>query len=224
VPEPAGADDGPAWERRGRIGVVSALVETSAEVLLRPSRFFAKLPAGTGLGSPLLFALIVGFVGFGAATLYNTIFNALVGSSFERLSQSPGLEKLAPFLQQPNLLLQFLVGLAALVAGPFVSSGLFHLFLLLYGAGRRGFLATFEVVCYAQAVNLLGIVPFCGGLVALPYLFVLYVIGLATVHGAGEGQAYGAILTALAFVCCCLLGALITLGGLGLMAGLGAAS
>jgi hypothetical protein len=225
LPEPEAIEDGPAWERRSRIGWLSALIETCTEVLLTPSRFFATMPATGGAGGPLLFAVIVGLVGFAAATLYNTIFNSLVGASFERLSQSPGLEKLAPFLQgRPSLLFQAVVGPILLFVGLFLSSGLFHLFLLLYGSGRQGFEATFRVVCYAQAVNLLGVIPFCGGLIALPYLFVLYVIGLASVHSSGEGQAYAAIVTAALFVCCCVFGAVLALGGLGLMAGLGAVS
>ena len=83
VPElPAAATaGGTPWDERDRVGILTALVDTTRMVLTRPSEFFRALPVTGGIGAPLLYAVIVGWLGVVAASLYQAIFRSIVGSS-----------------------------------------------------------------------------------------------------------------------------------------------
>ena len=111
-------------------------------------------------------------------------------------------------------MVQVVLGPVLVAIGVFVWAGLVHLMLLGLGAGRGGFGGTFGVACYSQAFAIFSLIPFCGTLLALPYLLVLSVVGLAAVHGIGEARGYMAIVLAIVLTCCCLLGAVVVLGSL----------
>jgi hypothetical protein len=57
-------------------------------------------------------------------------------------------------------------------------------------------------------VNVLGLLPFCGGLVAIVWWLVVASIGLSVVHRISIGQAILALLLPLFVCCCCCLGAI----------------
>ena len=69
----------------------------------------------------------------------------------------------------------------------FLGALLQHLFLMMVGAGKRGFVGTFRVICYAQSASLFGLIPLIGGLLSLLWHLVLQVIGLSAVHRVGWG-------------------------------------
>src|SRR5687768_2262196 len=62
-PGASGPGGGTPWERRGQIGIGSALIETVQQVLTKPGAFFRSMPVTGGVGGPLLFGVIVGYVG-----------------------------------------------------------------------------------------------------------------------------------------------------------------
>ena len=64
---PAGG--GNPWERRHTIGFFAALIETTKQVLTQPAAFFRSMPVTGGLGSPLLYAVIIAYVGLVASTI-----------------------------------------------------------------------------------------------------------------------------------------------------------
>ena len=74
---------GTPWERRQQIGFASALVETTQQVLGRPSDFFRRMPVTGGIGGPLLYGVIAGYVGLLASALYSFILRSALGSSLE---------------------------------------------------------------------------------------------------------------------------------------------
>ena len=103
------------------------------------------------------------------------------------------------------------------VISAFLGAGIVHLMLLLLGGARRGFEATFRVVCFSQATALLFVipiflVPFCGMAVVV-WALVLYVIGLAQAHQIGHGQALAAVLLPVVALCCCCAGLVATFAG-----------
>ena len=53
---------GAPWERREQLGLVPALVETTGQVLLHPADFFRRMSISGGLGAPVVYALIVGYL------------------------------------------------------------------------------------------------------------------------------------------------------------------
>jgi hypothetical protein len=64
----------------------------------------------------------------------------------------------------------------------FVTSGILHLCLLIVQAGNHGFEGTFRVVALSQATQILGVVPFIGGIVGAIWFIVVQIIGLREIH------------------------------------------
>jgi hypothetical protein len=206
---------GTAWDRRDQIGLVNALVETTQAVLLRPREFFEGMPVTGGVGGPLLYALILGYLGLVATTVYNLVFNSIIGTSLSRFGgdRPVELERLLELYGTwGGAIGQLVVGPVWIVVAAFLGAGIFHLVLMLTGGAHRDFEATFRVVAFGHAVNVLGLLPFCGGLAAVVWWLVVATVGLSVVHRISTGQALVAVLLP-AFVCCCCC-----LGVLGLLA------
>jgi hypothetical protein len=179
-------------------------VETTKRVLGKPIPLFRALSRPSGIGSPLLYAVIIGWIGVAAASFYSALFQSLVGSSMAGFGESPELAAALGFAQSwGGFLIQLVFAPLGLVIGLFVAAGVFHLMLLLLGGAQRDFESTFAVVGYAQAPAILMLVPFCGSLVAWIWSLVLYVVGLSEAHGISRGKAAGAVLLPLLLVCCC---------------------
>lgn len=202
---PHAAPAGIPWEERDRIGLPSALVETTREVLARPGSFFRAMPVTGGLGSPLLYAVLIGWIGLVATAFYQALFRSVVGSSLGALgSERPELAALLGWVEGwAGFVAQAVFGGVFVVIGVFVAAGILHLFLLLLGGARRDFEATFRVVSFSQATSILFLVPFCGQPIGGVWCLVLYVLGLAEAHGIGHGKAAAAVLLPIVLVCCC---------------------
>ena len=227
-PAPPVETTGTPWDRRGQIGLGAALIDTTRQVLFRPQAFFRSMPVSGGLGGPLLYAVIVGYVGLLAAALYDFVFRAVMGPSLQRFGgQNPELEKLFPLAPSGiGLVLQIVLGPALVAVLLFVFAGITHLMLMLLGGAQRDFEATFRVAAYARATHLLqialGIIPLCGALLVGIYGIVVAAIGLSEVHGISRGKATAAILLPLLLFCCCA-GAVFGVAMWGVMSALGTA-
>jgi hypothetical protein len=199
---------GTPWDRRAEIGLGAALIDTTREVILRPAAFFRSMPASGGFGGPLLYGMIVGYVGLVAAVLYDFVFRSVAGGSLGRLGGNPELEKLLSVAPSwVAVVVQIVIGPALVAVFLFIFSGVVHVVLTLLGGTRRDFEATFRVAAYAQATQLLqvvlGIIPCCGAVLVLVYRIVVTTIGLAEVHGVSRGKAAAAILIPMLVVFCC---------------------
>lgn len=204
------------WEERQRIGFVSALVETTQRVLTRPTEFFRAMPVTGGLGSPLFYGVIVGYVGVVASALYGAIFQAVVGPGLFGMPHRSELDRLLPYLQGGiGVVLQIVLGPLLVAVWLFISSAILHVLLLLFGGAPRGFEATFRVRCYAEAASVIRLIPFCGTAIFFIYVLILVIVGLSEAHRIGRGRAAAAVLVPLVLFCCCCAGAIILmLGGL----------
>jgi hypothetical protein len=198
---------------------VAVFVVTTREVLLRPTGFFQRMPVTGGLGEPLLYAVAAGWIGLAAAALYQAIWVSIVGRSSLPYGLDAGeLAQVLDFLESwVGLAAQLVLGGISVAITVFVASGILHVMLLLLGGARRGFEATFRVVCYAQATALLLVIPlflipFCG-LAVGAWCLVLYVIGLAGAHRIGYGQSLAAVLLPLVVLCCCCVGLAVSFAG-----------
>jgi hypothetical protein len=220
---PSSTPEPPAtpWEQRDRIGFASALVETTQQILVRPTAFFRTMPVTGGLGGPLLYGVIVGYVGLLASAIYTAIFNAVAGPRLFEMSRRSELERLLPYLQGgTSLLVQVIFGPLLIAVGLFISAAILHLLLMLFGGAPRGFEATFRVRCYAEAAALLRLIPGCGTPVFIIYILVLAIVGLSEAHAIGKGRAAAAVLLPLFLLCCCCaFGMVVALGGLASMLG-----
>jgi hypothetical protein len=194
-------------------------VETTRQVLTAPTAFFRAMPVTGGIGSPLLYAVIAGWIGLAAAAFYQAIWVSIVGSSSLPFGLDHGeMSFLLDWLSSwAGLIAQVVFGGVSVVITVFVASGILHLMLLMLGGARGGFEATFRVVCFSQATALLlliplFLIPFCG-LVGVVWCLALYVIGLAQAHQIGYGQSLAAVLLPLVAVCCCCAGLALTFAG-----------
>jgi len=209
------------WEEREQRGFFGAFVENSKDVLTAPVRFFQRMPVEGGIPSPLLYGVLAGYVGLVASALYGAGFKAAIGTSLASLGGASHMDRMLGLMQGGlGLVIQIVLGPIQIVVGLFLAAAIYHLLLMLFGGARKGFEATFRVVCYAQAASLLGIIPVCGMLSGI-YVLVLNVIGLSEAHGIGRGTAAAAVLVPfLLFCCCCLAGLGVMFGGIAGLAGL----
>lgn len=206
-----GARAGTPWERRGEIGLASALVETTQRVLTGPTAFFRAMPVTGGIGSPLVYALIIGYAGLVISAIYDFVLESVMGSSLSRFGGgSEAMAGVMPYLGGGvGLGVKLICGPFLLAISVFLLAGIVHLALLLLGGAARGFEATFRVTCYSEAAALLNIIPVCGGVIAPVLMLVLMIIGVAEAHGTTRARAAAAVLLPIVLCCCCILAPII---------------
>jgi len=198
------------WDDRQQRGILRAFFDTLVMVLTKPAEACAVMKREGGLGEPLMYAIIGGSVGGVIYFLYNFLLGSahLLGSH-----ENPMLQMMGGGIRP----LFFIILVPLFVAvGAFISSGIFHLCLMIVGGAKQPFETTFRVVCFAGgSANPLLVIPVCGGLIAGIWKIVLYCIGFARAHETDTGRAVLAVV--LPVIVCC--GSAIVLG---MMLGLGA--
>lgn len=193
--------NGLPWEHRQELGFLKAFVDTVGMVLTKPNEAFGMMKTEGGLMEPLLFALIGGSIG-------------MIISFLLRIGlQSFGFmgEGQMPFFGA-GFRIVFGIILIPLMIGCwlFIWSGVVHLCLMMVGGVRKPFETTLRVVCFASgSAHLLGLIPVCGGLIAVTYSLVLQCMGLTRAHETEVGKAVMAVL--LPILVCCGAGMLIAL-------------
>lgn len=195
------------WEDPARTSAFERFSETVKLLATRPSEAFEGMPTTGGIGSPLLYAVIVSWIGIAIAVIWNTLFQGMwipfMGAGEEAAAAAVftgawalGMIVLAPIL---------------VIIGVFIAAAILHLMLLIVGGANSGFEATVRAVCYAQTAQLAGIIPFCGGLISAVWAIVLYVFGLAKAHRTTQGKALLAVLLPVV-LCCAFAAAMIFMG------------
>ena len=193
---------GTPWEDRGRLGFLNALVETTKQILSQPTTFFRAMPPSGGIGSPLLYAVIVGWIGTALTSFYLALFQSIADPAALGGDVPAWVGVSSPLEIWGGFVVNLIIGPFAQAVAVFLAGGILHLSLLLIGGARHQFEATFGVVCYSQAPNILAMIPFCGSFVAPFWTLVLHVIGLAQAHRIGAGKAILAVLLPVVLVCC----------------------
>jgi hypothetical protein len=195
------------WEDPARTSTFERFVETVKLLATRPSEAFAGMPRTGGIGSPLLYAIIVGWIGIAVAVVWNTLFQGMwipfMGGGEEAAimagftaAWAVGLIVLAPIF---------------VIIGVFVGAAILHLMLMIVGGANNGFETTVRVVCYAQTAQLAGIIPFCGGLISMVWAIILYVFGLTAAHRTSQGKAVLAVVLPVV-LCCAFAAAMLFMG------------
>lgn len=211
APEPPGIP----WDDRGRLGFATALVDTTVQVLRAPTDFYRRMRPSGGVGGALVYAVVLGYLGFLAKTLYEGIFQAVMGNPAPDLKLGPEFDRAFAMMQGGGgVVLQLVVAPFTLAAAAFVVAALDHLALLLLGGARGGFEATFRVLAFANAANVAALVPLCGAPAGAVWSLVLSIIGLSVVHCVSWQKATAAVLLPLVVACCCCGGAIGLLAAL----------
>ncbi len=198
------------WEQPG-YPVLEGLYETAKLILVNPSEAFTRMSLTGDLGRPLLFAVILGWIGIIAGQLYRFLIPGVAMP----WRYFPEMERSMHFAMRP------IFGIATMIFAPvlillavFIGAAIVHLFLLIVGAGERGFLATVRVLCYAGATQVLQIVPLCGGFIAAVWCIVLEIVGLAIAHRTSQGKAAVAVLLPIALCCACIAVVMVAFGAM----------
>ncbi|MDP6179351.1 MAG: YIP1 family protein, partial [Desulfatiglandales bacterium] len=82
----------------------------------------------------------------------------------------------------------------------FVTSGILYLSLQIVKGGKNGFEATFRVISYSQAIQVVGLIPFIGGLIGGLWILVVQVIGIREIHETSYLRVIIAFLIPLALI------------------------
>jgi hypothetical protein len=215
VPEEAAPPAEPVpWERRKELGLVRAFTSTLVELTLRPTRFFEGASYKTDSGAVLYLTLVYLVPAMVAAA----VSAALASGDAETQKTLDMLHQLQPNIpadvkplvdmvmseSQQGLsvgsLLREMLNAALIYAGLFgLSAASAHGLLMLLGAAKGGWMATFKVFVYSMTPALFLLVPnvywlwYVGAIGALLWSAALEIIGLAKAHKTTQTYATVAI-------------------------------
>jgi hypothetical protein len=177
------------WEDMASLGFITAFFRTMKQVLFSPTAFFRNMPVSKGMGNPLLYGVIISFFATIVGLLAQYAFTGFMGS----VSEVEGAQGVNFF--QTTFLLVYALFLPIIIAVVFfILSAIFHICLMIVGAGKRGFEATFRVVSYASSAQVFALVPFLGVFIIFVYNLVLWTIGFRESHQTTTGRAFIAVL------------------------------
>jgi hypothetical protein len=168
------------------------------------------------LGRPLLYAILLGWIGIIAGQLYSIALrgvtaNLLPFQSAEGFAMGTGAS-----------IVVMVVAPVLVLLGVFIWAAIVHLFLMMVGGANAGFGATVRVMCYGTTAQLAQVVPLCGGIIGTVWAIVLEIIGLAKAHRTSQGKAALAVLLPLA-LCCVCIAIMAVMFGAAIMAAIGQA-
>ena len=210
-PQSAGAAAGPAlpWELRNQIGFVNAVVETVKLFATAPAEAWARTRVKNDLIEPLLFSIIVSWVGIVISNIYGMMFKTslltMMPAEYRGRMGWLGASGGGSFFQMILAPLFVAIGL-------FIGAGILHLCLMIVGGlsqSTAGFEGTFRVAAYSAVADLAHVIPFVGGVVAFVWKLVLVVLGLVALHRTTQGKAVAAVLIPVVLCCGCAVIALV---------------
>ena len=210
APTGAGGPQGNPWERRDTLGFGSGFIEAIKLFVTSPAEAFAQTKRSGDYVSPLIFAVLVGWIGVAISQIWGMLFKA---SMFSMFPGDMGEQMGAMAATSIGAFIGTVIFAPVFVAiGLFIWGGLLHLCLMLVGGlgeSNSGFEGTFRVVSYATVAQFANVIPIVGGLIAVVWSIILGVIGLTDLHRTTQGKATAAILIPIALCCVCamLLGA-----------------
>jgi hypothetical protein len=208
---------------RPQVGFADALVDTVRLFMSSPREAWSRTREKGDYGQPILFAVCVGWV----AAAFNLVWGIMFGQAWLRFLPPDVREMVTGFAAKSVAwtFAQILVAPLFVVCGLFIGAAILHLCLLVVGglsSSKAGFEGTVRLVGYSWVTQLAQIVPLVGGLIAMVWALVLYVIGIERIHRTTQGKAIAAILIPIVLCCGCILIAVV-LGGAALMSAFGKA-
>jgi len=219
VPSAARPDVAPAWERRPGVKLIPAFFMTIRDVLFEPHLTFPRMPVDGRLIPPTTFLLLlqftVGLVSYAIGIALELVQLPYYSQAFSRSEELKNLN--FPvwifFILIPGA---FILWVAIWLGFNFLIAGVHHLVLMLLGGAKKGYDATYKVVCYSYSAQVFNLIPICGGFAVLPFFFVSSIIGLSKVHGIEGWKASVAMLAP--YVLCCLMVAGLYIGIIAMVA------
>lgn len=204
-----------AWEDRENKGFFGGLWETWKNSVFNPEEFFARLPYRGGIGNPLLYALIIVWVGLLVEQLWGMVFTGFMYDAMTNLIPQDEIFWTTG-LQTGFSFLYLVLAPVIIVIFLFIISGFFHLIMMIFGWAKRDFEATFRAFAYASSPMIFKIIPVCGGIVGWIWSIILAIIGLKHLQKTTGGKAALTIFLPI-IVCCCILIFLFVIFGVAIL-------
>ncbi len=200
------------WEERSQIGFGPALIETTKLIITDPNEAFSRLRADEDFTSPILFGVILTWIG----TLFSQIWSFLFqGAMTSMMPQQDGFAAMFAGTTVTSIIVTMIVLPVAYVIILFIAAGIYHLCLMMVGAVETSpmrFEGTLKVTAYAAVANLANVVPIVGSLIALVWTIVLLIMGFSQAHKTTQGKAAAGVLIPVAVCCVCVIIGAIAFG------------
>ena len=208
APPPGGQPAGNPWEQRDQLGFGAAFIENVKLFVTSPAEAFARTRRTGDFAGPLIFAIVICWIGIIIGQLWSLVF----GGSMLSMLPAEVQDQAGLYLAGSAGGMLFTIVLAPIwtAIGLFIWSGILHLCLAMVGGTSQsssGFEGTFRVVSYSSVSQLANLIPIVGGMVAAVWGIVLAVMGLTELHGATQGKALAAVL--IPILVCCACGAMV---------------
>jgi len=156
-------------------GYFAAFYQTAVRVLFAAPRFFAGLVPQKQLTRALIFYLIVGLIQIAAEQSWLVVFAKVLAPTAE---SDPQLTHLFTLLSREMSLPLFVLARTAFISLElFIASVMYHLMFRIVAPSTANFSLVFQVIAYASAPALLGIVPVLGSLVGFIWGIVCSFVG-----------------------------------------------
>ena len=191
------------WENRQQWGFGAALVETAKLFITDPAEAWRRTPEKGEMVNPLLFAIIVSWVG----AIFTSVWSSFVGMPWIRMLPANVRERFPMGGAGFGVVGQAIIAPILITIGLFLASAILHVCLMMVGGlahSTAGFDGTFRALSYSAVADLANIVPFAGGLIAAIWKLVLVVMGFVALHKTTQGKAIGAVLIPLVLCCGCV--------------------
>ena len=176
--------------------------ETAKLFITAPDRAWRLTREAGDFTRPLLFGVIVGWVGL----VFSAVWGAMIGAPWLRYVP----EQYRGYLGRAGggIVAQIILGPLFIALGLFIGSAIFHVSFLIVGALRGSksqFEGTFRAVSYSSIAHIAYVIPLVGGLVALVWRIYLMVLGVQQLHKTTQGKALAGILLPVALCCVCAI-------------------
>jgi hypothetical protein len=162
------------WEDP-RDGYLAAFYQTTVRVLFAAPVFFAGLVPQKPLVRALAFYLIVGLIQIAAEQFWLAVFAKVLAP---RAESDPQFAQLLAVLSREMSLPLFVLARTAFISLElFVAAIMYHLMFRMVVPNKANFSLVFQVIAYAAAPGLLGIIPVLGSLTGFVWSIACSVIG-----------------------------------------------
>lgn len=202
-----------AWEDRAQRGAIKGYFQTIKDVCFAPERFWRSVDPTQRWVDALLFAWLTNAI----ATLVALPITLLqYGSQMEAVSSQPDMpeafRRVMEAFASPAMMALFVLGTVVLYpVGFLISSGIFHLMMMIVGGNKNGFAATARALGYASAPLLVASIP-CVGIIGSVYSLVLWVWGLSATHRTEWWRPLVGLVVFFGLFFCCAIGIAFAIG------------
>jgi len=191
---------GLAWETQA-IGPESFL-DTAKLFITAPDQAWARTRETGDYTRPLLFGLIIAWVG----AIFNAVWGTMFGAGLMKMLPAQYSRFGAMGMGGRGLIANIILAPIFILCGLFIGSAIFHVSFMIVGAltnSKSQFEGTFRVVSYSSIAHIAYVIPFVGGFVALVWRIYLMMLGVQQLHKANQGKALMGILLPIVLCCGC---------------------